>query len=182
MIEVCDGPACRLRAADLGLGAVGRPVGCLGRCDVPVAAVDGERALTIVARGCIEPYAPPPLPPQPFVPILLRAARTGANAFAACVLRPKEVEPGGEGEHATRLCAVSGDVLRPGVYELLAIATVADAVAAAGGAVDGLLVATVGGYLADGEWGGDLARAIPTALVVLHQRRDRHLLHSAADA
>lgn len=182
MIEVCEGPACRLRAADLGLGPVRRPVACLGRCDVPVAARDGERALTVVARGRVEPFVPPPLPPQPFVPILLRRASTGAHAFAACVLRRQQLDCGGEGEHATRLCAVAGDVLRPGVYELGAAATIADAVAAAGGAVDGPWLSGVGGYLADGEWGGELSRPAPAALVVLHRRRDRHLLQSPADA
>ena len=38
----CDGPACRLRAGDCGLGAAdGEATACLRRCDVPVAASDG---------------------------------------------------------------------------------------------------------------------------------------------
>jgi NADH:ubiquinone oxidoreductase subunit F (NADH-binding) len=74
--------------------------------------------------------------------------------------------------HAPSLCAVSGDVLRPGVYELPLEASVADALAAAGGVVDGVRVAELGGYLADGVLARDAARPLPTALVVFHARRD----------
>ena len=71
----CDGPACRLRARDCGLAAGdGEAGGCLGRCDAPVAAVAGGRALTIVARGRIEPWTAPPVRPQPGAPVLLRDA------------------------------------------------------------------------------------------------------------
>lgn len=180
MIELCNGAACRLRARDLGL-RVDRGVGCLGRCDAPVAAVDGGRALTVVARGRVEPWTAPPLPPQPFVGELLRAARTGAHAFARCVLARADLVGSGEGEHATRLCAVAGDVLRPGVYELRDGASVADAIAAAGGVVDGMLVADAGCFLADGVVADDASRPAPAALVVAHRRRDRHLLDSVAD-
>ncbi len=74
--------------------------------------------------------------------------------------------------HAPSLCAVSGDVLRPGVYELPLDATVADALAAAGGVIDGVRVAALGGYLADGVCARDAARPLPTALVVFNARRD----------
>ena len=74
--------------------------------------------------------------------------------------------------HAPSLCAVSGDVLRPGVYELPLDATVADALAAAGGVVDGVRVAELGGYLADGVLARDATRPLPTALVVFHARRE----------
>src|SRR6185312_7125400 len=71
----CDGPACRLRAGDCGLGARdGEATGCLGRCDVPVAAEEAGRALTIVARWRLEPYQAPALPAQPGAPVILRDA------------------------------------------------------------------------------------------------------------
>src|SRR6478752_7705498 len=122
MLLVCDGPACRLRAGDLGLDpATGS---CLGRCDVPVAAALDGRALTIAARGRVEPYRPPPLPRQPAPPVLLRdagfsdqvteaaARRRGAyatldklSATAACAL-VAAVAPspaGGAGAFAARV-------------------------------------------------------------------------------
>jgi hypothetical protein len=74
--------------------------------------------------------------------------------------------------HAPSLCAISGDVLRPGVYELPLAATVADALVAAGGVIDGVRVAELGAYLADGVIARDAARPLPTALVVFHARRD----------
>src|SRR5437660_5736024 len=75
MFQRCIGPACRLRAGDLGLGPPdGEGVECLGRCDAPVAAQAHGRALTIVRRGTVEPSLPPPLPRQPAVAVLLRDA------------------------------------------------------------------------------------------------------------
>ncbi|HEY2744984.1 MAG TPA: hypothetical protein VGL86_10195, partial [Polyangia bacterium] len=75
MLRRCDGPACRLRARDGGLGASdGEATACLRRCDVPVAALAAGRALTIAARGRVEPYLPPPLPAQPGAPVILRDA------------------------------------------------------------------------------------------------------------
>ncbi|MDB4968573.1 MAG: hypothetical protein JWN44_4262 [Myxococcales bacterium] len=75
MILRCDGPACRLRAGDLGLGAVdGESVECLGRCETPVAAEQLGRSLTIRRRGALEPYGPAELPRQASPPILLRDA------------------------------------------------------------------------------------------------------------
>lgn len=73
--------------------------------------------------------------------------------------------------HATLLCAVSGDVLRPGLYELGDHATIADALAAAGGVVDGLRVSTASSVLADGAPTHDLAAPAPVALVAHHSRR-----------
>ena len=275
----CDGPACRLRAGDCGLGARdGEATGCLGRCDVPVAAEEAGRALTIVARWRLEPYQAPALPAQPGAPVILRdagfrdqadfaaarrrgaygalaklevaraaelAASVGERApacagdFAARVLCERDphlvleglaivargrgtplrvpalladaaaaarehlgafdvhpgafdVDPGAfdvhpgafdagdgaelvqaarvarsaglGGAHDTILCAVSGDVLRPGLYELLAGATVAEAIAAAGGVVAGLLVAPP-------SPAHDLAAPAPRALVVTHAGR-----------
>jgi hypothetical protein len=291
MLQRCDGPACRLRARDEGLGAQdGEATGCLRRCDVPVAAVFGAgaaaRALTILARGRVEPYRAPPLPAQPGAPVILRdagfrdqpelaaARRRGAylalakldaakaaelvasvargfdgdGAFAARVLCERDphlvleglamvARAGGvalrvpaalaeaaavareqlgefaagevdgatlvhaarvaraatlgagaatldggaatldggaatlDGGHETLLCAVSGDVLRPGLYELLAGATIAEALAAAGGAIDSVRVATPGTLLCDGALGGDLAAPAPSALVVHHAGR-----------
>jgi hypothetical protein len=294
-IERCDGPACRLRARDLGLLAgVGRLVACLGRCDVPVAAVAGGRALTIRARGRIEPATVTPLPPQTGAPVLLRDAaladqptlaaarrrgawralatlapasaresvarlgplpgaaqsaegaqsaqsqqtggfggrvlcerdphlvlqgaavvargdatphlavrvpaawsvaraaveRAAADARAADLIGDLALDRGVEpvaaarlaraaelgadwyDRHPTRLCAVSGDVLRPGLYELPADARAADAIAAAGGAVAGLLVAAVGYVLCDGETTTDTSRPAPAALVVFHAGRE----------
>ena len=66
--------------------------------------------------------------------------------------------------HETILCAVSGDVLRPGLYELLAGAPVAAAIAAAGGVIHGLRVAQPHASL-------DLAAPAPPALVVRHAGR-----------
>jgi NADH:ubiquinone oxidoreductase subunit F (NADH-binding) len=74
--------------------------------------------------------------------------------------------------HATRLCAISGDVHRPGVYELRADATVADALAAAGGVVDGMRVARLGATLADGALVHDAQAPVPGILVVAHAGRD----------
>lgn len=74
--------------------------------------------------------------------------------------------------HATRLCAVSGDALRPGVYELSPDATIADAVAAAGGVVDGVRTASRGTFIADGGLERDGTRAAPAGLVLLHGGRD----------
>jgi hypothetical protein len=250
IIQRCDGPACRLRAGDLGLAAVdGEPGPCLGRCDVPVAALRAGRALTIVTRGRVEPYAPPPLPRQPAPPVLLRdagfadqpteaAARrrgaymalgkltataaaelvaavahaswSGPGAFAGRVLEERDPHLVAEGRaiaeragkpaagldagldavaaarlvraaqfgadwlarHATRLCAVSGDVLRPGLYELADGATIADALAAAGGVVDGVRVSEASAVLADGTAAKDVTAPAPVALVALHARRD----------
>jgi hypothetical protein len=246
MLQRCDGPACRLRAGDLALGAVdGEPVPCLGRCDVPVAAIRDGRALTIVTRGRIEPYAPPPLPRQPATPVVLRdagfadqpteaaARRRGAylalekltaeaagelvtavvhaswqgpGAFAARVLEERDPHLVAEGraiaeragkpvaaldavaaarlvraaqsgaewlaKHATRLCAVSGDVLRPGLYELSDGATIAEALAAAGGVVDGVRVSEASAVLADGVASKDFTAPAPVAVVAYHARRD----------
>src|SRR5262249_34227068 len=84
----CDGPACRLRARDLGLSpGDGRAVTCLGRCDVPVAAVAGGRALTIRARGRIEPATGGALPPQPGAPVLLRDAALADQPTLAAAQR-----------------------------------------------------------------------------------------------
>ena len=70
----CDGPACRLRGGDCGLGAAdGRRPG------VSVAAMCRSRRST--ARGAHnrlaradQPYLAPPLPPQPGAPMILRDA------------------------------------------------------------------------------------------------------------
>jgi hypothetical protein len=322
MLQLCDGPACRLRARDLGVDD-GDKVGCLGRCDAPVAATAAGRALTLWRRGgAPEPLAAPGAQRGPDEPVLLRdlfwpdqaqlaaarrrgawralaaAASGGARALASllaapavapCVLvdaapttpgdfgaRPLcerdphlvlegaclaacavgaaraivrvragwddataalataaaaaraaaldggvAIDVGGalaapdgawriavadaarlarataiatrDGDgapdddgvargrawwsaHATRLCALSGDVHRPGVYELPAAATVADALAAAGGVVDGARVAAFGAALADGAVVTDVAGAAPAALVVLNARRDRSAL------
>src|SRR5437899_2096861 len=74
MLRVCDGPACRIRAADLGLGRVGVPVGCLGRCDAPVAALSATgRALVLARRGADpEPAMAPGAQRGPWEPALLR--------------------------------------------------------------------------------------------------------------
>src|SRR5262249_32129175 len=88
---------------------------------------------------------------------LARAAEAGADWYD---------------RHPTRLCAVSGDVLRPGVYELPADARAADAVAAAGGAVAGFLVATIGYLVCDGETTTDTSVPAPAALVVFHAGRE----------
>jgi hypothetical protein len=270
MLSRCDGPACRLRARDCGLGAADGAAGrCLRRCDSPVAAVDGGRALTIVARGRVEPWGAPPLPPQPGAPVLLRdaamrdqptlaaARRRGAyaalakldataaaelvahvgrsaydgdGAFAGRVLcerdphlvleglaivaraqgrKPRVTEPlaaaaaeareligecavvdvvdavdaarfaraaayGAEwwARHGTIVCAVSGDVSRPGLYELGDGASLGEALAAAGGVVDGVRVSTPGALLADGRVTRDLAAPAPAALVASHAGRD----------
>lgn len=347
MLRVCDGPACRLRAKDLGLGlkrdrdGEPAPVGCLGRCDVPVAAWSHERPLVIARRGSLEAARVPAYERQrgPWEPALLRdiffvdqprlaAAQRrgayralaavasgeahiveddelrGATALASLLAQPvpsalalvdalataagefatrplcerdphvvvegaclaalavgaaravvrvragwpeaaaalatavaeaqaadllagvavavevagtidapgelsggdaasdeaawllpaaraaalvrvaamaTQAPPGEDGfglayhwwsQHAPSLCAVSGDVLRPGVYELPLDATVADALAAAGGVIDGVRVAPLGAYLADGVLAGDAARPVPTALVVFHAARD----------
>jgi len=74
--------------------------------------------------------------------------------------------------HATILCALSGDVLRPGLYELGSGATIAEALAAAGGVVDGVRVATAGTLVADGTATTDLAAPAPAALIALHAARD----------
>src|SRR6185503_20943896 len=75
MLQRCDAGACRLRARDLGLGdGDGAPGACLGRCDGPVAAERDGRALTLVARGRVEPWSSPPLPRQPAPPVVLRDA------------------------------------------------------------------------------------------------------------
>jgi hypothetical protein len=269
MLDRCDGAACRLRAGDCGL-----PVGgvtltpCLRRCDTPVAARSEGRALTVVARGRVEPWQAPPLPPQPGAPVLLRdagfrdqatleaARRRGAyralgkieagaarelvaaearagwdgdGAFAARVLcerdphlvleglaivaraggaavkvPPALAEAAAEARehigaftvvdgvdvvraarlaraaalgdawarHATILCAVAGDVLRPGLYELADGATIAEALAAAGGVVDGVRVSTASAVRADGVATKDLTAPAPVALVAYHARRD----------
>ena len=243
IVQRCDAGACGLRARDLGLGEVdGAPVACLGRCDSPVAAVRDGRALTIVARGRIEPWVAPPLPRQPAEAVLLRdagfadqpleaAARrrgawlaleklsataaaelvaavtrrpwTGAGALAERVLRDRDPHLLREGEaiaeragtkvdavtaarlvraaqhgaewlerHATVLCAVSGDVLRPGLYELGEGATIAEALAAAGGVVAGVRVSTASAVLADGAPTRDFTAPAPAALVALHAGRD----------
>src|SRR5947209_6524164 len=74
-IDWCDGAACRLRSGDLGLAprVGGEGVACLGRCETPVAARRDGRALVVV-NGRIEPWAPPPLPRQGAMPVLLRDA------------------------------------------------------------------------------------------------------------
>ncbi|MGZ3429148.1 MAG: SLBB domain-containing protein [Polyangia bacterium] len=270
MLSRCDGPACRLRASDCGLGTTaGEPVACLRRCETPVAAADGGRALTIVARGRTEPWSAPPLPPQPGAPVLLRdaamrdqatlaaARRRGAyaalakldataaaelvsvvrragydgdGAFAGRVLcerdphlvleglaiaaraqgrKPQVSAPlaaaaaeareligefvvveavdavdaarfaraaaSGAGwweRHGTIVCAVSGDVLRPGLYELADGASIGAALAAAGGVVDGVRVSTASRLLADGVVTRDLDAPAPVALVAYHARRD----------
>jgi NADH:ubiquinone oxidoreductase subunit F (NADH-binding) len=74
--------------------------------------------------------------------------------------------------HATRLCAVSGDVLRPGLYELGDGATIAEALAAAGGVVDGVRIAGAGFVLADGVVTRALDAPAPFALVAYHARRE----------
>jgi hypothetical protein len=76
--------------------------------------------------------------------------------------------------HPLRLCAISGDVLRPGVYELPGPTTVADAIAAAGGVVDGPRTSTVSSFLADGvaHTGARLDLPAPEGLIVAHARRD----------
>ena len=246
MVEVCDGPACRLRSGDLGPAAAGRgdaaaaTVACLGRCETPVAARRLGRAL-VVGAGRVEPWLPPPLPRQPAMPVLLRdagfadqpteaaarrrgawsaldkltatAARelvahvvratwTGPGAFAARVLEERDPHLVREGHaiaeragtrvdavnaarlvraaqlgvewldrHATFLCAVSGDVLRPGLYELADGAPIAAALAAAGGVVDGARVSTARVVLADGATTEDLRAPAPVALVAYHARR-----------
>jgi SLBB domain/Respiratory-chain NADH dehydrogenase 51 Kd subunit len=110
---------------------------------------------------------------------LLPAARAAALVRVAAIAT--QAPPGEDGfglayhwwsQHAPSLCAVSGDVLRPGVYELPLDATVADALAAAGGVIDGVRVAPLGAYLADGVLARDAARPLPTALVVFHSARD----------
>ncbi|HEX8953736.1 MAG TPA: SLBB domain-containing protein, partial [Polyangia bacterium] len=70
------------------------------------------------------------------------------------------------------LCAVSGDVLRPGLYELGERATIAEALAAAGGVVDGVRLSPASAVRADGVATRDLAAPAPLALVALHARRD----------
>jgi hypothetical protein len=273
MVARCDGPGCRLRARDAGIGARDGEAGpCLRRCDTPVAAVDGGRALTIVAHGRVEAWSPPPLPPQAGAPVLLRdagmrdqptlvaARRRGAyaglgkldpagaaelvahvrragydgdGAFAGRVLCERdphlvieglailaraqgrtlavsapladaaaearelvgEFVVAGQSEvvdavdaarfaraaaygadwwdrHGTILCAVSGDVLRPGLYELSDGASIGEALAAAGGVVDGLRVSTASAVLADGVAGKDFTAPAPVALVAHHARRD----------
>jgi NADH:ubiquinone oxidoreductase subunit F (NADH-binding) len=87
------------------------------------------------------------------------------------VARAAGLAAGGAAHHATVLCAVSGDVLRPGLYELLAGATIAEALAAAGGVIDGVRVATPGTLLADGAPTTDLAAPAPVALVARHAGR-----------
>src|SRR3954470_24536371 len=79
MVEVCDGPACRLRAADLGLGGVAAaPVGCLGHCDAPVVArvtgaAGGGRPLALTRPGApLELCRGPGAQRGPDEPILLR--------------------------------------------------------------------------------------------------------------
>ncbi len=62
-------------------------------------------------------------------------------------------------------------MLRPGLYELLAGATIAEALAAAGGVIDGVRFATPGTLVADGALGGDLGAPAPSALVVHHAGR-----------
>ena len=73
--------------------------------------------------------------------------------------------------HATILCAVSGDVLVPGVYELGDGASIAEALAAAGGVVDGVRVSTACAVRADGVVTRDFAAPAPVALVAYHARR-----------
>jgi NADH:ubiquinone oxidoreductase subunit F (NADH-binding) len=74
--------------------------------------------------------------------------------------------------HGTTLCAVAGDVLRPGLYELSDGATIAEALAAAGSVVDGVRVSTASVVSADGVATTDLAAPAPVALVAYHARRD----------
>ena len=88
---------------------------------------------------------------------LVRAAQAGLDWLAA---------------HSTVLCAVSGDVLRPGLYELPAGASIAEALAAAGGVIDGVRVSTASAVVADGAPTTDLAAPAPAALVAHHARRD----------
>ncbi|MCU1277959.1 MAG: hypothetical protein JWM53_1505, partial [bacterium] len=222
-----------------------------------------------VARGRVDPWTPPPLPPQPGAPVVLRdaglpdqrtlaaARRRGAytalakleagaaaelvavvrragwdgdGAFAARVLCERDPHLVIEGlailaraqgrkpavsaalaaaaadareligeftvadavdavgaarlaraaaygaewwdRHGTILCAVAGDVLRPGLYELSDGASIAEALAAAGGVVDGVRVSTARAVLADGVVTSDFAAAASVALVAFHARRE----------
>jgi hypothetical protein len=76
-------------------------------------------------------------------------------------------------EHAPRLVSISGDVLHPGVYELPRAATVGDAVAAAGGVVDGVRFSTLGSFLADGvaHPAPEADQPAPSGLIVANARR-----------
>jgi hypothetical protein len=74
--------------------------------------------------------------------------------------------------HLTRLCAISGDVARPGVYELSVRATVGHAVGAAGGVIDGVRTAILGQAIGDGAWLNRDSRGLPTGLIAFHRGRD----------
>ncbi len=103
------------------------------------------------------------------------AARAGARVDAVTAARLVRAAQHGAGwlaRHGTVLCAVSGDVLRPGLYELGDGATVTEALAAAGGVVDGVRVSTAALVVADGAATTDLTMPAPASLVALHARRD----------
>ena len=103
------------------------------------------------------------------------AERAGARVDAVTAARLVRAAQHGVDwleRHATILCALSGDVLRPGLYELGSGATIAEALAAAGGVVDGVRVATAGTLVADGAATTDLAAPAPAALIALHAARD----------
>jgi len=104
------------------------------------------------------------------------AERAGARVDAvnaARLVRAAQLGVDWLDRHATLLCAISGDVLRPGLYELADGATIADALAAAGGVVDGMRVSTASSVLADGAATQDLAAPAPVALVAYHAGRAR---------
>jgi NADH:ubiquinone oxidoreductase subunit F (NADH-binding) len=73
--------------------------------------------------------------------------------------------------HRTSVCAIAGDVLRPGLYELHDGASIGEALRAAGGVVDGVYVSSASAVLADGVGTRDLAAPAPSALLVRHARR-----------